>query len=1142
MELPKLTIPDFGQTSTSKPEQERGFFEPIPDKVRARDFVRELPGSVAQIGQGIFRSAFAIGGKIGARDINYQYLPQGEFQQRLSGTDKPISFTSIGKETRFANEDSKTRFFDPIIGGIVAGTDILLGPGKRKAAEGVKDAVNISQDAIDNAMSKILRRFAEHHVPKTGHHITLEHSDDAQEYLKYMGQLRKPPTVEDVNRGLEILRLEGRQVDDIQSGIIKEAGIKPPAKSSTFVQDPKTGRMQGKTRPANAIEEAKDFADALDIDTLAKKEALRGGRIRIPQQVIDAGEEAIQEFNGTVRYFKSRLPKNIARIRAAAKTPKAPSEAFGVVGGLEENDEGEVEFDPIKATFGVVGMAAAKRFAPKNLEELKQLIAFKEEALENSPAKALVKYLNKRTGELPEVTGGKKSMFGSKGDDIASELGFSDSESARQAAQEYLRRRRELNALKQQFSTARKGELVKEKDRKVLNRFLDNLELKPSESRRTGFYDEFYKQNAEVTKTRTSIKEKSSELFVELKKGLGKALTPISTRLAKIDPSLKTTMRKFEYTITQKTYRRTKAVIPLMKGITKMSTQDRAVFELARKNGDGKTIYQIVSKYDLEQEYTETRKILDEIFQEGKQTGIEMEYRGSYFPRVIKDTKGFLNYLQGTDDWSIIQEAIEEKARLSGRLPTDFTNEEKASIANSLLRGYGNKISLADPGASKERTIDVVDKELAKFYYDTNTALSMYINTMTDSIEAKNFFGKGDGKIEDSIGSYVIRLIAEGKIKPSQEKELSDILKSRFNQSKMNAVLKTYKNLEYIDTMGSPISAITQLGDLAMTIAKNGLWGSIKSLGKQLGRSNEIKIEDLGIEKGRIAQEFVDGSTSGKAVDTVFKAVGLNAMDRLGKEVFINAALSRYRRMAKNPSKEFVGQLDTIFGSEAQSVVDDLKAGKNTENVKLLLFNDLLDVQPIALSEMPEMYLKHPNGRIFYMLKTYQIKLIDTYRREVIDKYKTDPKAAVIMATKLLASLAVMNATADEIKDFILNRETSLKDRTIDNIVKLAGFSKYEIYKAREEGLGSAAAKKILPPFKFIDSVYKDALREDNSDGLEVTQSVPVGGKLYYWWFGRGTTKQNSSQSNSSSSSADSLDVSVPEIKIPSISIPEIAI
>jgi hypothetical protein len=82
-----------------------------------------------------------------------------------------------------------------------------------------------------------------------------------------------------------------------------------------------------------------------------------------------------------------------------------------------------------------------------------------------------------------------------------------------------------------------------------------------------------------------------------------------------------------------------------------------------------------------------------------------------------------------------------------------------------------------------------------------------------------------------------------------------------------------------------------------------------------------------------------------------------------------------------------------------------------------------------------------------------------------------------------------------------------LEDLAVDNMLRLFGISKFVTWKAREEGVGSAAVRQISPPFKFIDSLSKDINSAGDEKGLETIGSIPVAGKLYYWWFGKGREK-----------------------------------
>jgi hypothetical protein len=108
---------------------------------------------------------------------------------------------------------------------------------------------------------------------------------------------------------------------------------------------------------------------------------------------------------------------------------------------------------------------------------------------------------------------------------------------------------------------------------------------------------------------------------------------------------------------------------------------------------------------------------------------------------------------------------------------------------------------------------------------------------------------------------------------------------------------------------------------------------------------------------------------------------------------------------------------------------------------------------------------------------------------------------------RLATCFIIANATADEIKDFMLGRNTDFSDRVIDNLFRLGGISKFVTWQARREGLRSAVVKQIAPPAKAADAILKDATEAGDGKGLETVQSIPIFGKFYYWWLGKGADK-----------------------------------
>ncbi len=613
----------------------------------------------------------------------------------------------------------------------------------------------------------------------------------------------------------------------------------------------------------------------------------------------------------------------------------------------------------------------------------------------------------------------------------------------------------------------------------------------------------------------------------------GKLLTPISTRLENIDPTLKYALRKFEFTAMNSIQKDKLSVVPYLKKIKvgmfkKMGKDDLADLDLALKNGDVKKINEINKKYGIEKEYEQVKKTLDDFYNRANEVGFDIGYKKDYFPRMIKDTEGFLEYFGKQDYWSILEEAIQRKEMELGRY---LLPEEKANLINTMIRGYqGGQITLSGTGSMKKRIIDLVTPELNKFYYNSPAALLKYIESVDDKIAARKFFGKGNkvegfNNVEDSVGAYTTDLLAKGKITAKQELELRQMLNARFNPKGTHGIVGLYKNLAYIDVMGSFLNAVTQLGDQAWAIYRAGILRTIKSDVKSVFGKSKITKESLGVEANSIAQEFSDAGKMAKAIDKIFTLTGLNKMDRLGKQALVNGAIEKYMKMAQNPKIDFLKKLEDIFGKESEQVLEDLKNGEITENVKLLAFNELLDFHPVALSEMPEQYLKGGNSRIFYMLKSYTLKQFDIFRREAFREMKKGNWLKGIKNLLYLTSLVILaNGTADEIKDLLTNRKTKLSDRVIDQISMLAGFSRYNLGKISEIGLGSAILEQVTPPTNFIDNISKDLLnlykdfdKSANINKLKSVQDIPLIGKFYYWWFGKGAsdTKKYAPKQNS---------------------------
>lgn len=591
----------------------------------------------------------------------------------------------------------------------------------------------------------------------------------------------------------------------------------------------------------------------------------------------------------------------------------------------------------------------------------------------------------------------------------------------------------------------------------------------------------------------------------DLKHFAKKVFTPISSRLDDINPVLKHAIRKFELNSALAENKSAEIVKPFFDKLSKMPEADYAKYDLALKNGRTDIIEALNEKYSLEDEYNNIRSLLDKIRDDALDAGMDVGLIEDYFPRKVINPSAIIEEYSKSSYIRNLLKEVDPKNVLS--------DEEKLAKVNAALKGHNNAIN-ATSSFVKGRKINRITKDLNRHYKDSKIALADYITSMNNAIQVRKFFGKGDN-IDESIGAYTKELTESGLITPSDEVEVKQILKARFNQRGVSGILSDIKNSGYIFTMGNPLSAVTQIGDFAFTLYKNGVFDTMTGLTKAIG-TDKISKQDLGIDK--IAQEFESDSKTSKLVDKIFSVVGLNKIDALGKETFINASFNRLKRQAeestKNPntveSIKFNNYLKSIFGNQAKIVKLDLSKDVISDDVKYLLFSEISDFQPISLSEMPEVYLTSGNGRIFYMLKTYSIKLVDVFRNEAFKQMKTDQKQGLQNLIKLGFYVMALGVGADSLKDLFMGREINLDDTLTDNLLKLALFSRYQADRSRTEGIGKTVLTSILPPTNVLDDLWKDVFDKKFKSGdkplssLRTIRNIPVGGKLYYWWFGAG--------------------------------------
>jgi hypothetical protein len=474
----------------------------------------------------------------------------------------------------------------------------------------------------------------------------------------------------------------------------------------------------------------------------------------------------------------------------------------------------------------------------------------------------------------------------------------------------------------------------------------------------------------------------------------------------------------------------------------------------------------------------------------------------------------------------------EMQAQASKQRP--LTDEEKWKIANTLLKGYRTSgLRIPKPGYTEARAIEFIDPKMNVFYNSSDASLLMYIDSMTEAIELRKFFGQyavmKDEQLDvpQSIGEVVTGLVEKGDMGRDNEAKAKYLMTSYFNPKPIGRWASLYRTIEYLETLGHPHSAVTQLQDQAFAVGFAGPWNWLQAVAKK----NKIDVlNDFYLEN--VVADFIDTNKSTKALEVALRVVGLSRLDRLAKDILVNGAWYKYQSMSKGSTETrnvlFKELQDYVGKDAALDTMRDIEKGELTDNVMLALFNTIMDFHPIDALELPPAYSTSGSLRVTYMLKTYTIKQLNVYRKLAYKAMKDpDPKVrkrAFLQLAAFIGGTVALGMTADVIKDFMSGRPIRISDLVIDNLLKVLGLSKYQIYQFKPRGnrfeMYASMARVIAPPFRLAESVVTDFARgvgavrsgsEYKIKDMDVWQSVPILGKVYYWNFGGGVEKTEKS-------------------------------
>ena len=585
-------------------------------------------------------------------------------------------------------------------------------------------------------------------------------------------------------------------------------------------------------------------------------------------------------------------------------------------------------------------------------------------------------------------------------------------------------------------------------------------------------------------------------------KGLDYTFGALSTQLGNISDALKLRGRNYERGVMEKTARVLDAVHPFLNILKKVEAGSE--LDLALSNGDGNVIQRVLSTIPGGVDaYNRMQVVLKDFESKHQALGRFKQGLTNYFPRIVTDVEGLLKAI-GQEQRTSLEEALTvAEAKMIKERARGLTDVERSLIIDQSMqaRPAGSQL----PGYARERGVKVVTPELRPFYASPTDSLLRYLSASVQDIELANFFGKDiktrkvGGKVltdvEGSIGEIVNREIKAKRVTYEQADNLRKLLKSRFEggEQTMAEALQHIRNLTNVALLGQFGSAATQLGDSVMTIYHHGLMPTLKAVKEKLTGNAEVSVKDFGLVN-HVAEELASSNVTGKALQWVFKKNGFSLLDEFAKGLNLNAGLIKNRGLAATEKgrAQLAQKYATAFGEEFPQLVQDLREGKITENVKSLLFSELSDAQPISKMEMSPAYLDNPNGRILFQMRTYMLKQMDIIRR---DGYQEIAKGNYVRGAKnlvgLASAMALSNIPGDVIKEWMSDRDFKLdKIDYVEALLKNFGINRYTLDKLGEGKLKETAVGMVTPAAASLIDLLKMDKR--------TVKAIPGVGKIIY--------------------------------------------
>ena len=524
-----------------------------------------------------------------------------------------------------------------------------------------------------------------------------------------------------------------------------------------------------------------------------------------------------------------------------------------------------------------------------------------------------------------------------------------------------------------------------------------------------------------------------------------------------------------------------------------LKRRDRRDLDRALLNGQLDVAHGIMAKSPgLNELYNENIfKMLRET-QEARRAGGAEGFLPSFHPRLVKSVPK-LRRRMGRQARTRVDNQIAAAENAKGRPLDEF---ELAGIYNQVLGGRPLRTDRT------RRVNEIEDKDL-DLYEGSRDSLVSYMHRQAENQATRDFFRENLGRDvplgtsvdQTTLGNILANARMRGDVPDSEIAELAELLATHFGVARQGPSLgrRRFKDVFTGLTLGfNPSSTVTQIGDIAPTLARMGVRDTLAAL---LG-PKRINVYDVGVREA--AKELRTARGAAKFVRSGLKAMGFDQLDKLAGNTAVNASLRKWFRKARENPNALVEELQPLYGEGTPRLLGDLADRRISDDVKTLLLWDVGKIRPVAREDMPLHFQQNPNGRVYYSLLSWTLKQLNFIRNNALADVG---RGKVLKGSKGLISLALLmgmaNMPANVIKDVIAGRDVEPDESFVEGMLSLGMSGKF-VVDALNRGQGERAVTSAVPVLGIAgDAIGGIWQAIAQGDPVKFVRATPTGRALH---------------------------------------------